>query len=267
MAEFTFLNAEEFLNDSNELLSIKPNESVDVKFLIRDGGDIKGRWTHPLLINGKTRDVLCPAKDKKDADNGACPICKANAKRSISFFIPVYNFKTGSVQIWKRGANLLKNEEFRALLAENSRLCDEIIRITREEDETKDPYEATKYYFENITGTDYSDASCNLSDYDIPNIDTCGLLVYKSPEELRYYAKNGRFEDDIIPNSYNGVRRDYNNNQGGYYSSRRSSSDKEEEADSTYRSRRERYGNRDSGDNDDSGMGSRSGRPSSRRPF
>ena len=58
MAEFTFLNAEEFLNDSNELLSIKPNESVDVKFLIRDGGDIKGRWTHPLLTNGKTRDVL-----------------------------------------------------------------------------------------------------------------------------------------------------------------------------------------------------------------
>ena len=205
MANFSFLNAQDYANDVSGLFTLKEDgDTARVRILIDTPDDLRGVWTHWLQVNGRGRHVLCLAdgecKDEK-VYRQQCPICRfgktsKEGKRNVKFFIPMLNLDTNEYVIWERGYNLAKNQSFLNLLSEYPKeLYKQVVEIQRIGN--ANDYN-TEYTFKALPESEvsYTRVDGDLSEFEIPNPVDSGLTLNKTYEELEYYFSNGHFEGD-----------------------------------------------------------------------
>ena len=231
MANFSFLNAQDYANDVSGLFTLKEDgDTARVRILIDTPDDLRGVWTHWLQVNGRGRHVHCLAdgecKDEK-VDRQQCPICRfgktsKEGKRNVKFFIPMLNLDTNEYVIWERGYNLAKNQSFLNLLSEYPKeLYKQVVEIQRIGN--ANDYN-TEYTFKALPESEvsYTRVDGDLSEFEIPNPVDSGLTLNKTYEELEYYFSNGHFEGDT-PREDEGVagyRRREQTSGDGYYNRR-----------------------------------------------
>ena len=231
MANFSFLNAQDYANDVSGLFTLKEDgDTARVRILIDTPDDLRGVWTHWLQLNGRGRHVLCLAdgecKDEK-VYRQQCPICRfgktsKEGKRNVKFFIPMLNLDTNEYVIWERGYNLAKNQSFLNLLSEYPKeLYKQVVEIQRIGN--ANDYN-TEYTFKALPESEvsYTRVDGDLSEFEIPNPVDSGLTLNKTYEELEYYFSNGHFEGDT-PREDEGVagyRRREQTSGDGYYNRR-----------------------------------------------
>ena len=231
MANFSFLNAQDYANDVSGLFTLKEDgDTARVRILIDTPDDLRGVWTHWLQVNGRGRHVLCLAdgecKDEK-VYRQQCPICRfgktsKEGKRNVKFFIPMLNLDTNEYVIWERGYNLAKNQSFLNLLSEYPKeLYKQVVEI--QIIGNANDYN-TEYTFKALPESEvsYTRVDGDLSEFEIPNPVDSGLTLNKTYEELEYYFSNGHFEGDT-PREDEGVagyRRREQTSGDGYYSRR-----------------------------------------------
>lgn len=288
MANFSFLEAKEYANESMGLFTLKSNgDTARVRILIDTPNDLRGVWTHWLQVGGRGRHVLCLADgESKDEriHKQQCPICKfgrttREGKKNVKFFIPMLNLDTNEYVIWERGYNLSTNQSFINLLTEYPKeLYKQVVEIERIGD--ANDYN-TDYVFRALSESEvsYTRIDGDLSQFDIPDAIESGLVLNKTYEELDYYFTNGHFEGDT-PSEESGVsgyRRREKTSDDGYYNKRdnnyrnnneySSKYDDEEDRPSYYRggNRRESYNQESSRYRDNDNRGRNSG--SRRREF
>ena len=177
MANFSFLNAQDYANDVSGLFTLKEDgDTARVRILIDTPDDLRGVWTHWLQVNGRGRHVLCLAdgecKDEK-IYRQQCPICRfgktsKEGKRHVKFFIPMLNLDTNEYVIWERGYNLVKNQSLLNILSEYPKeLYKQVVEIQRIGD--ANDYN-TEYTFKVLPESEvsYTRVDGNLSEFDIP---------------------------------------------------------------------------------------------------
>ena len=231
MANFSFLNAQDYANDVSGLFTLKEDgDTARVRILIDTPDDLRGVWTHWLQVNGRGRHVLCLAdgecKDEK-VYRQQCPICRfgktsKEGKRNVKFFIPMLNLDTNEYVIWERGYNLAKNQSFLNLLSEYPKeLYKQVVEIQRIGN--ANDYN-TVYTFKALPESEvsYTRVDGDLSEFEIPNPVDSGLTLNKTYEELEYYFSNGHFEGDTPreDEGVSGYRRREQTSGDGYYSRR-----------------------------------------------
>lgn len=215
MAKFNIMNADEYINEGTAgLFSLKEDgQTARVRFLLTNGEDVLGIWTHWLTVGGKGRHIQCLATSK-ETDKEECPLCAANVKRNVKFFLPLYNVDNGETVIWERGPDF--RFTFQEQLAQYDVLYEKVFEIQRKGERGNMD---TKYDIIDVSKLGGYSVDVSLNDFEMPQIigDTF-LVLPRSYEELEYYVKNGHFEGDIP--TVNNQRREYSNNSDNYYQAR-----------------------------------------------
>ena len=167
-------------------------DTAQVRFLFTDIEDVRenyARSVHEVTIDGKKRWVDCLREYGDPVD--ACPFCKAGRFLNYKYFLPVYNFKTNTSQIWERGKKF--GGKISSMCSRYPNIVSHIFTIERN---GKAGDQGTQYeiYEEEET------QGVTIDDFEVQK--PLGTLVLqKSAEDMEAYLRNGSF-----PNSGNSSR-------------------------------------------------------------
>lgn len=177
------------------------HETAQVRFLYRGVEDVKPQSVHQVEVNGKKRWVDCLRNYGDPVD--VCPFCKAGRYINIKYFIPLYNLKTDTTQIWERG------KDFGGKL---SSVC------SRYPDTFSHIFTVERIGKPNSTGTTYEiyeeekTEGITINDFEVQNpVGT--VVMLKTAEEMETFLRTGSFPE-------NGNTREANEGGGQTYQRR-----------------------------------------------
>lgn len=227
--------SQQFDNKINYFQLKQDHDTARIHLLGDDMNDFPGYAVHQIIVgqtkSGKDirRYVNCLREAGAPASD--CPFCavgKSNPNLSkvlAKLFIPVYSCDTDEVQIWERGKSF-----FRPLASYCSRNphVSEIVTEVERQGAANDTN--TTYGLYATREEDNFDIE-NIRD-EIPNI-LGDVVLDKTYEEMEYYVKHGKFEDDDTNSSDNaGVTR--RNSSRDESSERRTPSRRSRDAEDEY---------------------------------
>lgn len=253
MARMSFEEGMKYINSSAGFFMLQDDgDTEDIKILLDSLSDVELFSVHIVRYNGKWVKIPCFKNAFGDPDS-VCPLCSCNKEKERvnykKFFIPIYNISNDVFQYWERGVSFRRT--LVTLCEKYYPLRDEVFQIERvgAKGDPKTTYNITAVTEEYLEGNDLDEINEKISNEEIPDAfsEEAGLVILKSKEEVEYYLKNGRFEDDAFEYAdlksgnrdfRGGSRFDHRSSRG--YSSRNSSNEEEEDNSYTRRANRRR---------------------------
>lgn len=264
MGRMSLEEALKYMNEPTGFFMLQEDgDTADVKILADSLTNIEFFSIHMMRYNGKWIKVPCFKKPYGDEET-FCPLCACNKEKERiaykKFYIPLYNITDNIFQYWERGVSFKRT--LTTLCEKYYPLRDEIFQIERigakgDPNTTYELLNVTEDYVNDGLMEEIQEKSEGEEIVDVFS-EEAGLVVIKSKEEIEYYLKYGKFEDDTFEypdeNSRFNRRGNDRNSYGRDRDNRRS--------DRGYSSRTNRYNNEDEEEN--SGYQRRSAR---RREF
>lgn len=249
MGRMTAEEAKQYQGNTSLFILEDDGDTAEIKVLIESMKDIYVYMVHYVKHEGRWKKIECRRSSLAEPEKN-CPFCASGNKVVLKYFIPIWNFKEDMFQYWERGSTFKK--KLTSMCENYFPVDDEVFVVERVGEKGN---QDTKYEFECVTDDFLKrnpeiDIEFKFDDINPPDVFSAeaNLVLIKTDEEIEYYLKNGKFEDDTF--SYQ------DENSGSSYADRRSRrSEGNDSGDRNYQPRRG-YSTRRNDDDDSSRGGS-----------